>query len=232
MGDPAMVSEHSPAGPGGDHDGWGHRGWPRSESWRDSVWMLWHNFGGQLLIIALVVLVVSAAAYALRRRPDWIVGVRGRRVALNPAATCLMLGAGAAIAVGTLTPQSGATSRGFLQLVPLHTVRGYADSPSELLIYLGGNVALFVPLGFFLYLAVRRWVVGCTAFCGLVSVAVEITQIPIWSRSTDVDDVLTNTFGGLLGVLAAWLVLPVLRRRRAAPGATAAPDEDRVPVSP
>ncbi len=55
---------------------------------------------------------------------------------------------------------------------------------------------MFIPLGFFLYLALRRRMLLCAALATLVSIGVEILQLPIYSRATDVDDVITNGLGG------------------------------------
>lgn len=77
------------------------------------------------------------------------------------------------------------------------------------------NILLFVPLGVFLPLlwpAFRSW--KKTALVGLgVSSSVEILQL-FTHRLTDVDDLITNTLGTILGfALAAWL----LRRRSIGP---------------
>ena len=168
------------------------------------------------MAILLVVAIALAAALAVRHQRPWT------RFRLVPAATCLAVGSGLAIAIATLTPRGDATSPGRIELMPLHTLRFYrfADNfgpysgrvQSDLLVYVVGNVALFVPLGFFLYLAVRRRFALVVLACGLTSVAVEILQLPIWSRSTDIDDVLTNTAGGFLGALAAAVVLQLFRQ--------------------
>jgi VanZ family protein len=174
-------------------------------------------FGLQLIAILLVATIALAAALAVRHQRPWT------RFRLAPAATCLALGSGLAIAIATLTPRGDATSPGRIELMPLHTLRFYrfADNfgpysgrvQSDLLVYVVGNIALFVPLGFFLYLAVRRRFALVVLAGALTSVAVEILQLPIWSRSTDIDDVLTNATGGFLGALAAVLVLQFFRPR-------------------
>jgi len=166
-------------------------------------------FGLQLIAILLVATIALAAALAVRHQRPWT------RFRLAPAATCLALGSGLGVAI--------ATSPGRIELMPLHTLRFYrfADNfgpysgrvQSDLLVYVVGNIALFVPLGFFLYLAVRRRFALVVLAGALTSVAVEILQLPIWSRSTDIDDVLTNATGGFLGALAAVLVLQFFRPR-------------------
>ncbi len=176
---------------------------------------LQYQFGPQLFLIALIVIASAAVALAVSRQGTWPFG-------LAPAATSLAVGSTLAIVVATVTPRANARAIGKLQLVPFQTLRTYRYHSWDLLVYLGGNVALFVPLGFFTYLALRRWVIAATAVCALVSVAVEVMQIPIWSRSTDVDDVLTNTFGGLVGAMAGLLVLSVIGARRS-PGGSGPP---------
>jgi hypothetical protein len=164
-------------------------------------------YGIQLVVIAVIVMVSLVAALVLRHDGWWPGG-------LEPASTCLAVGSVLAILTGTLTRRGNARSSGKVQLEPLHTLRIYRYDHSDLLFYLIGNIALFIPLGFFLYLALRRRFAAVVMICGLTSVGVEILQLPIWSRSSDVDDVLTNTFGGFVGALAGLVVLRLIRNRR------------------
>ena len=70
------------------------------------------------------------------------------------------------------------------------------------------NVLLFVPLGFFLPVLWKRfrsffW----TALFGLgFSLAIELLQL-LTFRATDVNDLMTNTAGTILGWCLGWLVL-------------------------
>jgi len=125
----------------------------------------------------------------------------------------------------TLTPGG---NRDGLNLVPLQeTVRvvravGGAPAPLEhpafgyLLWNLGGNVAVFLPLGFGLAGLLRGLgraaAFGRAVLVGLgLSVTIELVQLTIPNRATDVDDVLLNTMGAALGAgLFTWL----LRRTR------------------
>jgi hypothetical protein len=170
------------------------------------VYDLQRDFAVQLTAIALIVLVSLGTAVAVRDRRPWILG-------LDPAATCLAVGSALAILVSTVSRRGDGRARGGVQLVPLRTLRTYRYDHSDLVIYLLGNVALFVPLGFFLYLALRRLAVT-TGVCTAVSMSVEILQLPIWTRSSDVDDVLTNTAGGFLGAIAGFAVLQLYRAIR------------------
>jgi glycopeptide antibiotics resistance protein len=86
------------------------------------------------------------------------------------------------------------------------------------------NVVLFLPLGFFLRVLLRRGAVVATTVGAAVSLAIELTQkTGIWGlyhcayRVFDVDDLMLNTIGALLGSLLALPVASLLLRRRPAP---------------
>jgi VanZ family protein len=94
-----------------------------------------------------------------------------------------------------------------------------------------GNVLLFTPLGAVLAgaLAGRRdrsgapersaavRLFGATGLGVLLSTAIEVVQLRIPGRATDVDDVIFNTLGALVGA-SALLVGERVRARRAARG--------------
>lgn len=70
---------------------------------------------------------------------------------------------------------------------------------------LGGNVALFFPLGLLLPLGWRGWKVGKAALVGLgASVSIELLQLALSGagRAFDVQDILANVLGAALG---GWL---------------------------
>lgn len=193
---------------------------PAEGYWFSNALQFGNSFGAQFVLDLLVAgLALVVAGLVRHRRP-----VHG----LNLWAVCLVLGALGVIGISTLTRRAGATSPGYLQLSPFATLRKYLHDPADLLIYLAGNVALFIPLGFFLYLAVRRWMLVCTALTVLVSVGVEILQLPIYSRSSDIDDVITNGLGGLIGVLLAGLFLKLLSLRSGLWMPRVVPDEPRL----
>ncbi|MBR2421790.1 MAG: VanZ family protein [Oscillospiraceae bacterium] len=66
------------------------------------------------------------------------------------------------------------------------------------------NVVLFVPLGFFLPVLWRRFrrPGPCLAFGFSLSLSIELLQL-LTFRATDVNDLITNTLGTLLGFLMA-----------------------------
>ncbi|PAT09646.1 hypothetical protein CKJ80_10335 [Corynebacterium hadale] len=65
-----------------------------------------------------------------------------------------------------------------------------------------GNLALFVPVG---YIAYRRSVAATTCFCFLASLTVESLQYLLAAGYSDMDDLIFNTTGGLIGAAAASL---------------------------
>ncbi|MDR1833489.1 MAG: VanZ family protein [Propionibacteriaceae bacterium] len=86
------------------------------------------------------------------------------------------------------------------------------------------NVFLFMPLGGFLRLLARRGVVLATAIGLVISALIETTQLTgIWGlypcpyRTFDVDDILLNTGGALIGSLLALPILWLLGSGRPAP---------------
>lgn len=71
-----------------------------------------------------------------------------------------------------------------------------------------GNIALFLPLGFFLYAVLRArrsrfpWV-EVVVFSALTSLAIECLQWVFAVGYSDVDDLLFNTIGGAIGATIA-----------------------------
>lgn len=80
------------------------------------------------------------------------------------------------------------------------------------------NVLLFVPLGVFARVLWRRGLIGTTLIGFAVSLLIEITQLtanfgtaPFVYRIFDVDDLMNNTFGAMVGWVFGALLLALLR---------------------
>ncbi|MCH0539879.1 VanZ family protein [Streptomyces sp. MUM 203J] len=73
------------------------------------------------------------------------------------------------------------------------------------------NAAMFVPMAALARFSVQQAsVLEISAACLLASVAIEVTQFLMAAgRTVDVDDVLFNTVGGILGATIAWGTLRV-----------------------
>ena len=92
-------------------------------------------------------------------------------------------------------------------LVPFREIRRYVSHAKELgtisLINLAGNVLAFVPFGFFVPVLFER----CRRFpipvflTAVFSLGVELVQLVTRVGTCDVDDIILNTLGGLIGSL-------------------------------
>lgn len=128
----------------------------------------------------------------------------GPRQASRQLPAVMVLGSLLLVAAVTLVGRPGAGSSG-VSLVPGRTLSMYleAESPWQLVVFGFGNVLLFVPLGISLFLALGHRVGAATVLGGAISVLVEVAQLEVGARSTDVDDVLLNTAGAFFGAVLA-----------------------------
>ncbi len=81
---------------------------------------------------------------------------------------------------------------------------------------LGGNVVGFMPFGFFLPIVSRRgrkWY-NALLLGFFLSLCIEITQLVFKVGSFDVDDLLLNTIGGILGFCCYKIVQKIRIRRK------------------
>ncbi len=103
-----------------------------------------------------------------------------------------------------LTPTGGERA---VSLVPLRDlVDTLGAAPTTILVQVGANVAVFVPLGFLLPLRFPRWssVVRMTLIGAGASAALEVAQYVLdLGRVSSIDDVLMNAAGAGLGALLA-----------------------------
>ena len=94
------------------------------------------------------------------------------------------------------------------------------------------NAVMFAPFGFLLpvlWRGCRKWSV--TTLAGfLLSLTIEILQMFCF-RATDVDDLLMNTLGALLGYFLAWLFFHKKWAREPAPGTFKVSDSLSLTVS-
>lgn len=68
-----------------------------------------------------------------------------------------------------------------------------------------GNIILFIPLGFALPLLWNISVKSTIIYCFVISLFIEILQLP-FLRGSDIDDVILNCIGGLIGCIIYKLV--------------------------
>lgn len=94
-----------------------------------------------------------------------------------------------------------------VNVVPGETIAGqwHNLSRSTGLLNIAGNVVLFSPVAYFLRLGWRCNSLIVMALCAGMSLAIELVQHQT-GRSADIDDLILNTVGALLGLLAALCV--------------------------
>lgn len=173
----------------------------------------------ELLLAAALVGCLVGAAWAtpvLRRSGPGCAVTAAARVLLVPAA----------LGVLAVTSAAAIGGGGGVNLQPGAGIASALRNPNTALgmVNLFGNVAMFVPLGLLLPLATRwRWPIAA-AVCVAASVGIEIVQL-LSGRSADIDDVLLNSLGAVLGAALGGLLSRRTAgvRRSAAPGAATPP---------
>ncbi|MGW7521547.1 VanZ family protein [Streptomyces sp. NPDC054796] len=113
-----------------------------------------------------------------------------------------------AVVLSRLTLEPSAASERFTHsnLRPGDSIRAYLDQPAfrDTVKQLGGNILLGVPFGLLLpvLLPRARGLLRVTLATGLVMLAVELVQgTLVTGRAFDIDDVLLNSAGAVLGYL-------------------------------
>jgi len=126
---------------------------------------------------------------------------------------CLVMLVGA-VAVVLMTTMGGSTApAGRLNLVPGASILGFnQEEMHNWFENVAGNIMLFLPIGFFGLLVLRRPVLVVTALGAALSIAIEVTQLALGDRWVDIDDVLLNTVGTVAGALAASMAIRATRR--------------------
>lgn len=72
---------------------------------------------------------------------------------------------------------------------------------------LGGNIILFIPAGFLLYLTRKnKPLYQNLGLIALSSAGIEVIQFITTTGIADIDDIILNTTGGFIGLLICWLV--------------------------
>ena len=100
-----------------------------------------------------------------------------------------------------------------VNLIPLVNLFDY-DSKRDLLLNVIGNAAMFVPSGIVLpivYKGLNTHRKAISAGIG-ISLCIEILQLPFYDRVSDIDDLLLNSFGFIIGYLL-YLTAKRLRKK-------------------
>ena len=166
----------------------------------------------RLLVSDHAVIVYAACAAALVAA---LPSLRQRRWGRAVRVASAVLLVGGILAVLSTTLRGSSTPTGRVNLVPGASILElYSDDYRNAVENVVGNVLLFVPLGF-LAIIVTRWrVAQVTLGAAVFSTCIEVTQLALGDRWVDIDDVLLNTAGALMGALAGAGAFRVATRSR------------------
>nr|WP_235002137.1 VanZ family protein [Actinacidiphila paucisporea] len=128
------------------------------------------------------------------------------RAAVMAVAIVCMVAFAVALAKVTLVPSPSSDALIHTNLRPGASIRAYLDQPAlrDSVKQIGGNVLLGVPFGILLPMLFprARGLLRVGVLTALVMVLIEATQgILVEGRAFDIDDVILNTLGALLGYL-------------------------------
>lgn len=102
-----------------------------------------------------------------------------------------------------------------LTLIPFKTISEYLFGDLNIwvaLMNLVGNIVLFIPLGLYLQIFMRnKKILNCVVLVFAVSLCVEAVQYIFGLGSTDIDDIILNVFGGLLGIFIYKIIYLMLK---------------------
>jgi glycopeptide antibiotics resistance protein len=105
-----------------------------------------------------------------------------------------------------------------INLIPFVHLLEY-DGKKELLLNVIGNTAMFIPGGIVLPIIDNKldsfW--KAAGACALISLCIEIIQLFFFERTTDIDDLILNTFGAAIGCLICQSVQKLRKRKRQNP---------------
>ncbi|WP_330615622.1 VanZ family protein [Paraclostridium sordellii] len=119
----------------------------------------------------------------------------------------------------TLFPVEFSFNRIFeLNLIPFKTVLGFFSKRDfiGILANIIGNIIMFTPLGFFSYIQFKGENLKSIILCLYSAIFVEIIQLILPGRLTDIDDIILNFLGGYIGVLLAIKFVNYINRKQKA----------------
>ena len=126
---------------------------------------------------------------------------------------CVIMVLAATVVVGVTGTAAADRS---LNLVPFRVFQETWDMPQpKKITQTVANIVMFIPLGFMLPTAFRgmRYFWKTALSLTLFSLAIETAQY-FTGRSADIDDLMLNASGGILGYLAFFIISKLVRKKR------------------
>ncbi len=79
-----------------------------------------------------------------------------------------------------------------------------------------GNITMFIPVGMALPFCFNKLDnIGKVTLSGfLLSLCIELLQLPFFDRTTDIDDLITNTTGAFIGAVLYFLIRAIVRKQK------------------
>ena len=161
------------------------------------------SFAAFGLFFTAVWLACRIAVWIRRRHIDWKREAALLLMYLNLALILRFTFFPRALADGHVKPLLFDAAKAYpfrIHLLPLAELVRYGDLRHHIW-NVGGNIALFIPSGILLPTLYKKlngfW--KTVAAGALISLCVELLQLPLASRATDIDDLILNTVGVMLG---------------------------------
>lgn len=129
---------------------------------------------------------------------------RESTIYIEIAISMLLLVLSFMFALTGISPLSGLQLRqhGVFNIIPSHGIGIIMRCPNNFfrIKNILGNIIMFMPIGFLLPIIWHKYrnLYKSTMFGMILSTSIEVMQIPL-SRGTDIDDVILNTLGTILG---------------------------------
>lgn len=101
-----------------------------------------------------------------------------------------------------------------VNLIPFKNLFDY-ESKRDLLLNVTGNVCMFIPSGIVLPVVYKRLKgFGRTVLAGAtISLCIELLQLPFFERTSDIDDLILNTAGVVIGYGVCALIRGLAKRK-------------------
>ncbi len=171
------------------------------------------SFAAGEILFAVIWIVIRVSLCVYRRRIDWKRELKLLLMYVNIAVIIRYTFYPFYRLNGSVRPLLFSRARVFplrVNLIPFVSITNY-DLKRDVYINIIGNVAMFIPTGVVLPVVYRNmdkaWkVIGTGA---LMSLCIELIQLPFYGRASDVDDLILNTAGCAVGY-----VIYVLARSR------------------
>lgn len=138
----------------------------------------------------------------------------------HEAGVILVFAVIAGIASQTIMPENNHYNFSLINLKPFNKFAEIKDAAGRYMIRyivreVYGNILLFAPLGFLLPLVWKKqekfWALLVSGIS--ISLAIEVIQLALPMRATDIDDVILNTCGALIGYVIYIIVRKLSKNR-------------------